>query len=103
MPYTFCVTVRKTLRREVRLDPDYDQQLEAELARRRLSFAAWLREQIDRDAAERARTERKAMVEQLCNLEIDWGLDEVAGEPGDPASNLVRKVMAEAWESTGRG
>ncbi len=103
MPYTFCVTVRKIARREVRLDPDYDQQLEAELARRRLSFAAWVREQIDRDAEESARIERKAAVERLCNLEIDWGLDEVAGQPGDPASNLVRKVMAEAWESTVHG
>lgn len=96
------MTVRKVARREVRLDSEHDRQLEEELGSRGLTFAAWVREQIDRDAEAKARAERLAMVERLFELNIDWGLDEVAGEPGDPASNLVRKVMAEVWESAVR-
>ncbi|MCC6960847.1 MAG: hypothetical protein IT301_13465 [Dehalococcoidia bacterium] len=39
---------RKTTRREVRLDPESDSKLEEQLRRRGVTFADWVREQIQR-------------------------------------------------------
>jgi len=97
VPYNSMVTVRKVARREVRLDAEHDRKLECELERRGVSFAAWVREQIDREAEQAAIEERLKLVEELANLNIDWGYEEVAHLPGDPATNLIRKAIDEAY------
>lgn len=81
-------------RREVRLDAEHDQRLQKELRRREITRAAWVREQIDRQAEEEARAERMRVAQQLCALGIDWGY-RTADEP-DPASALVRWALDEA-------
>ncbi len=88
------MTVRKVARREVRLDPDYDQSLEEELRRRDMTFAAWVREQIDQHAEERVRAERLRLVEELGRMNVDWGYEEAGGP--DPATRLIGLALDES-------
>ncbi len=55
------MVARKTARREVRLDEEDDRLLEEQLRRRDLSFAAWVREQID----DTAKAEADALARRL--------------------------------------
>lgn len=75
-------------------------QLEEELCRRGLTFAAWVREQIDRDAEEKARAERLAALEELFKEEIDWGYEE-AEDQEDPATELLNKAYVEELKAAG--
>lgn len=92
------MTVRTSARREVRLDAERDAKLDQTLEERGITFAAWVREQIDRDAEARARAERLAMVEKLFKMNIDWGFDEFP-DADDQASALVRHVMNEVRDA----
>lgn len=81
-------------RREVRLDRESDAALEEELARRQVTFEAWLREKITEDRDERERQERIAAVERLTSMNIDLGLD-----PDDP--DAYEKMMEEIYAEEG--
>lgn len=94
------MTVRKVARREVRLDTEHDRQLEEALCRRGLTFAAWVREQIDREADEKARASRLAALEELFKEQIDWGYDE-AEDQDDPATELINKAYDEELKAAG--
>ena len=96
------MTVRKVVRREVRLDAEHERKLGCELERRGVSFAAWVREQIDRDAEEQARAERLAALEELFKRDVDWGYAE-AEDQDDPATELINRAYDEEIESAGLG
>ena len=87
------MVVRKSARREVRLDEEHDRRLEEELRQRDITFAAWIREQIDRNADEKARAQRLAAVERLASLNLDFGWD--PSEP-EPATRLIDDAYDEA-------
>lgn len=93
IPYTIRMVVRKSVRREVRLDPEHDRRLEEQLTRRDLTFSAWLREQIDRDAEAQERTRRLNAVEALASMNIDFGWDP---SEADPATKLLRESRDES-------
>jgi len=76
--------------------------LKCELERRGVSFAAWVREQIDRDAEEQARAARLVALEELFKEEFDWGYDE-AEDQDDPATELINRAYEEEIESAGLG
>ncbi|MCC6960846.1 MAG: hypothetical protein IT301_13460 [Dehalococcoidia bacterium] len=88
--------VRKGSRREVRLDPEYERKLEEQLQCRGLTFAAWVREQID----EGANTERSALEKRLraaraigsMNIDLGWDPDDP-----DPATRLLNEAFDARW------
>ncbi|HML99189.1 MAG TPA: hypothetical protein PKD75_11970, partial [Tepidiformaceae bacterium] len=59
------MVVRKTARREVRLDPEDDRLLEEELRERDLTFAAWVREQLEAAREARERRRREEAIDRL--------------------------------------
>lgn len=89
------MVVRKTVRREVRLDEEHDQRLAEQLRRRDITFAAWLREQIDHgaEAESEALARRQEAVERLTSMHLDFGWD--SGEP-DPATRVINEAYDEA-------
>ena len=86
------MTVRKTARREVRLDPEDDRLLEEELAARRLTFAAWVREALEAARVARERDQRKEAMERLLatRLNVEWD----SSDP-DAATTLLNNIAAE--------
>ena len=86
------MAVRKTARREVRLDPDDDRLLEEELATRRMTFAAWVRDQLAAAREARDRRRREQALERLLasRLKIDWD----TADP-DPATTLLNEIAAD--------
>jgi len=59
------MSVRQSERREVRLTKDEDELLQEELAERGITFAAWVREQLELVGSSRARRQRLAAFEKL--------------------------------------
>jgi len=96
MPYNGPMVVRKTSRREARLDEEHDRLLEEQLRRRDLTFSAWLREQIDQGAAaeSEALARRQEAVERLTSMNIDFGWD--PADP-DPATRLLDEAYEARW------
>jgi hypothetical protein len=90
------MVVRKTVRREVRLDDLDNRRLEQELQRRDMTFADWVRDQIGRekDAAAEANARRIAAAEALTSMNIDFGWD--PNDP-DPATTLLREAYEERY------
>lgn len=97
MPYTGPVVVRKTARREVRLDEEHDRLLEEQLRRRDLSFAAWVREQIDDTAKAEtdALARRLEAARRINSMNIDLGWD--PSDP-DPATRLLNEAYEARWK-----
>jgi hypothetical protein len=85
-------------RREVRLDGESNAALEEELARRHLTFEAWLREKIAGDRDERERQERRAAVERLASMNIDLGYGEDEEDPVTRILNELADEDAARWD-----
>ncbi|MBE0608277.1 MAG: hypothetical protein IH609_02765 [Dehalococcoidia bacterium] len=86
------MAVRKTARREVRLDPEDDRLLEDELRARKMTFAAWVRDQLAAAREARDRRRREQALERLlaARLKIDWD----TADP-DPATTLLNEIAAD--------
>lgn len=98
MPYNVRMVVRKTSRREVRLDEEHDRLLEEQLRSRDVSFAAWVRQQIDDTAkAEAAALARRLKAAHaISNMNIDFGWD--PGDP-DPATRILNEAYEARWKA----
>ena len=92
------MTVRKTARREVRLDPEDDRLLEEELALRRLTFAAWVREALEAARAARERQRRKEAMEELLSL----ASREAAASSPDPEWDEIKEQLAARYDDLPR-
>lgn len=86
---------RKTTRREVRLDPESDSKLEEQLRRRGVTFADWVREQIDRESEAVALERRLRAAAAIGAMNIDLGWD--ANDP-DPATALINEAFDARWQ-----
>jgi hypothetical protein len=94
------MVVRKTARREVRLDPEDDRLLEEELRERDLTFAAWVREQLEAAREARERRRREEAIDRLLAARLDVHWD--ARDP-DPATTLLNELSAERVRSLDPG
>jgi len=92
------MTVRKTARREVRLDPEDDRLLEEELALRRLTFAAWVREALEAARAARERQRRKEAIEEFLSL----ANREAAASSPDPEWDEIKEQLAARYDDLPR-
>lgn len=86
---------RKTTRREVRLDPESDSKLEEQLRRRGVTFADWVREQIDRESEAVALERRLRAATAIGAMNIDLGWD--VNDP-DPATALINEAFDARWQ-----
>ena len=93
------MAVRKTARREVRLDPEDDQLLEEELRARRLSFAAWVREQLAATREARERRRREQALERL----LAAAAREADASPPDPEWKRIKEELAARYEDLPSG
>lgn len=93
------MAVRKTARREVRLDPEDDRLLEDELRARNLTFAAWVREQLAAAREARERRRRQQAVERLLTL----ACREAENAPPDPSWQDIKEQLAARYDDLPRG
>lgn len=96
MPYTVVMSVRKSARREVRLNEEYNAALEENLRQRDITFTAWLREKIDADREELALGERLAAVARIAGMNVEFHYDP---DESDPVTRILdENEAAEARE-----
>lgn len=93
------MAVRKTARREVRLDPEDDRLLEEELRERHLTFAAWVRETLETARAARELRRRKEAIDRLLEsrLNVEWDSTDT-----DPATSLLNEIAVEHVQRVAR-
>lgn len=93
------MAVRKTARREVRLDPEDDRLLEAELRARKMTFAAWVRDQLAAAREARDRRRREQALERLLAL----ARREAESAPPDPSWEEIKEQLAARYDDLPRG
>ncbi len=99
MPYNSRMAVRKTARREVRLDPEDDRLLEDELRARQMTFAAWVREQLATAREARDRRRREQALDRLLALADR----EAENAPPDPSWEEMKEQLAARYDDLPRG
>jgi hypothetical protein len=90
------VTVRKIARHEVRLDADHERELAEELSRRGLTFAEWVRENIEARREDRELAKRLAAARRINSMNINWPWDVTAD---DPATKMIDDAYNETTQS----
>ncbi len=92
------MAVRKTARREVRLDPEDDRLLEEELRERNQTFAAWVRESLEAARAARELRQRKEAIERL----LDLAARDAKGSPPDPEWDEIKEQLGARFDDLPR-
>ncbi|MCZ7577995.1 MAG: hypothetical protein M5U18_13445 [Dehalococcoidia bacterium] len=92
------MAVRKTARREVRLDPEDDRLLDEELQARRMTFAAWVRDQLAAAREARDRRRREQALERLLAL----GAREGDTSAPDPEWEEIKELLAARYDDLPR-
>lgn len=92
------MTVRKTARREVRLDPEDDRLLEEELRERHLTFAAWVREALEAARAARELRRRKEAIDRL----LDLAARDACSSPPDPEWDEIKEQLGARFDDLPR-
>lgn len=93
------MAVRKTARREVRLDPEDDRLLEDELRARKMTFAAWVRDQLAAAREARDRRRREQALERLLALSAR----EAEHAPPDPSWEEIKEQLSARYDDLPRG